>query len=120
MAKFLTPRNLAIGGGLGAAVLLFPRTRQTVNPVGEQNSNVFETPGVKNIGERYATQGGTETHMPGVATPRGSTEKQTSPQDTMNGTTSGKFKDRIADQKQDPNIVGKSLNQATLGVEKGK
>lgn len=35
------------------------------------NSNVFETPGVKNIGERYAAQGGTETHMPGVATPRG-------------------------------------------------
>ena len=34
MSKFLTPRNLAIGGGIGAAILLFPRTRQSVNPVG--------------------------------------------------------------------------------------
>lgn len=34
MSKFLTPRNLAIAGGVGAAVFLFPRTRQAVNPVG--------------------------------------------------------------------------------------
>ena len=69
---------------------------------------------MKNIGNRYATQGGTETHMPGVATPRGSLDKQTSPAD-HNGPASGKFNDRLADQKEDPNEVSKALNKATLG-----
>jgi hypothetical protein len=32
---------------------------------------MFETPGVKNVGDRYAAQGGTSTHLPGVATPLG-------------------------------------------------
>jgi hypothetical protein len=32
---------------------------------------MFETPGVKNVGDRYAAQGGSNTHLPGVATPRG-------------------------------------------------
>jgi hypothetical protein len=33
--------------------------------------NVFETPGVRNVADRYAAQGGTTTHLPGVATPLG-------------------------------------------------
>ena len=45
----------------------------------------------------------------------GSVEKQVSPQETPNGTTSGKFQERIADQKQDTNVVGKALGQATIG-----
>ena len=32
---------------------------------------MFETQGVKNVGDRYAAQGGSNTHMPAVATPRG-------------------------------------------------
>jgi hypothetical protein len=35
------------------------------------NRNIFETPGVRNVADRYAAQGGTATHLPGVATPRG-------------------------------------------------
>jgi hypothetical protein len=35
------------------------------------NRNIFETPGVRNVADRYAAQGGTTTHLPGVATPRG-------------------------------------------------
>jgi hypothetical protein len=39
----------------------------------DQNTyrNVFETPGVRNVADRYAAQGGTTTHLPGVATPLG-------------------------------------------------
>ena len=101
MSAWLRPRNFAIAGGIGAAVLLFPRTKSKaaeVSPVGlvlspftstkpkyqlhmltsslQTHSNPFETQGVKNIADRYSSGGATSTHTPGVATPRGDDSPQ--------------------------------------------
>merc|ERR1712183_966701 len=57
-----TPRNIAIGAGaVVAATFLFPRSTKKVAPM----ENMFETQGVKNVGDRYAAQGGFNTHLPG-------------------------------------------------------
>ena len=64
MAQYLKPRYIAIAGAGAAAIFLFPRTTAKVAPI----ANVFETPAVKNVGDRYSAGGGTNTHLPAVAT----------------------------------------------------
>merc|ERR1711915_573959 len=92
MSGFFRPRNLAIAaGGLGAAVVFFP----TSTPAG----NVFETPGVRNIGDIYSAGGGSTTHIPGVATKRGDPESNTSPNETPTGVDTPFFQERQAEQK---------------------
>merc|ERR1712014_43992 len=92
MSGFFRPRNLAIAaGGLGAAVVFFP----TSTPAG----NVFETPGVRNIGDRYSAGGGSTTHIPGVATKRGDPSNNSSPNETPTGVDTPFFQERQAEQK---------------------
>lgn len=81
----LTPRNVGIAvAAVGGAIYMFPRTASKASPMeyaginpprriaaNPNTRNVFETQGVKNVGSRYAAQGGSNTHLPGVATPLG-------------------------------------------------
>jgi len=114
----LTPRNIAIGAGaIGAAVVLFPRSAKKVAPM----DNIFETQGVKNVGDRYAAQGGTNTHLPAVATPRGNSEDTSSNQTHHKGPGTGIFEQTHADQKVGyPSETEAQFRKAHLGNEKGK
>ncbi|KAI7264377.1 hypothetical protein KC345_g8822 [Hortaea werneckii] len=91
MSGFFRPRNLAIAaGGLGAAVVFFP----TSTP-----GNVFETPGVRNIGARYSAGGASDTHVPGAATKRGDPSSKEAPNETPTGVDTPFFQERQAEQK---------------------
>jgi len=103
---------------------------------------MFETQGVKNVGDRYAAQGGTNTHMPGVATPRGkfmtllpslimwqradewnpgNSENTVSNQTHSKGVGTAAFENSHADQKvSDHTATGGQFMKAQLGNEKGK
>ncbi|RMY67684.1 hypothetical protein D0863_07624 [Hortaea werneckii] len=118
MSGFFRPRNLAIAaGGLGAVVVFFP----TSTPAG----NVFETPGVRNIGARYSAGGGSTTHVPGVATKRGvgvgDPESNTSPNETPTGVDTPFFQDRQAEQKVGtPGKLGSAYHAAHYGEANSK
>ncbi len=60
MDKLLRPRNLMILGVAITAAMFYPKA-----------PNVFETPGSKQIGDRWSAAGGKDTHTPGAATRRG-------------------------------------------------
>ncbi|GAB7332889.1 hypothetical protein MBLNU13_g04605t1 [Cladosporium sp. NU13] len=114
----LTPRNIAIGAGaVGAVAFLFPRSIKKVAPM----ENMFETQGVKNVGDRYAAQGGSNTHLPAVATPRGDPENTISNQTHAKGIGSGTFEQTQADQKVGyPTKTEAQFLKAQVGNEKGK
>lgn len=61
MSKFLTPRNIVIGAGAGAIFLFAPGIY----------GNMFRTPGVKNIENRFTAGGAAPDGKPAVATRRG-------------------------------------------------
>nr|OQO24552.1 hypothetical protein B0A51_06801 [Rachicladosporium sp. CCFEE 5018] len=110
-------RNLIVAAGVvGAGLFFFPRAAAKVTP------NAFETPGVKNIGDRYSAGGGTKTHLPGVATPRGNAEAVTSNQETMNGVGTPAFEAKHGDLKSPKmdNTASKAYRNAMLGNDKGK
>jgi len=109
----LTPRNLAIGvAAVGAAAFAFPRTVSKVAP-----ENVFETPGVRNVADRYAAQGGTTTHLPGVATPLGNPDSVASNQEKMKGLGTKQFSNTQSEQKVRPSS---KFLEAHTGDDKGK
>ncbi|KAM0722010.1 hypothetical protein Q7P37_002936 [Cladosporium fusiforme] len=116
--SFFTPRNMALAvGGAGALVFMFPRSAKAVAPT----SNVFETQAVQNVGSRYAAQGGSNTHMPAVATPLGNPENTISNQEHAKGVSTPTFEKSQADQKVGtPNSASAAFSKAHLGNEKGK
>jgi hypothetical protein len=101
---------------------------------------MFETPGVKNVGDRYAAQGGTSTHLPGVATPlgmfymrslhcshetntcaAGNADNTAANQTHMKGAGTAAFDKTHADQKVgQPTASEAQFSKAHLGNEKGK
>ena len=112
----------------------------------DQNTyrNVFETPGVRNVADRYAAQGGTTTHLPGVATPlgmfaipipcstvdasaasersltrfhAGNSDSVASNQEKMKGLGTKTFSDEKSEQKIHP---GSKFLEAHTGDAKGK
>ncbi|TKA37191.1 hypothetical protein B0A55_13437, partial [Friedmanniomyces simplex] len=95
MSRFLRPRNIAIAGGIGAALFLFPRTSAQVSPIG----NIFETPAVKSVGDRHAAGGASNTHTTGIATKRGDSSSTMSTQLNPKGLDSTHFQNDIAEQK---------------------
>ncbi|EMC91146.1 hypothetical protein BAUCODRAFT_316419 [Baudoinia panamericana UAMH 10762] len=87
------------------------------------HSNVFETPGVKNIGDRYAAGGASNTHQTGVATPRGNSDNTISNQSQPKGIDTPRFQKEQADQKiGDPSPPEAAFRSAHYGPnnEKGK
>ena len=109
----LTPRNVAIGAAaVVAASFAFPRTVGKVAP-----ENVFETHGVRNVADRYAAQGGTTTHLPGVATPLGNSDSVASNQEKMKGLGTKTFSDEKSEQKVH---TGSKFLEAHTGDAKGK
>ncbi|OQO07450.1 hypothetical protein B0A48_07147 [Cryoendolithus antarcticus] len=112
-------RNLIIAAGVvGAGVYFFPRAAAKVTP----NANAFQTPGVTNIGDRFSAGGGSNTHTPGVATPRGNAAATTSNQETMNGVGTSAFEAKHGDMKSPKmdNTASKAYRNAMLGNDKGK
>ncbi|KAK0265793.1 hypothetical protein LTR48_000200 [Friedmanniomyces endolithicus] len=95
MSGFLRPRNIAIVGGIGAALFLFPRTTAQISPV----TNIFETPAVKSVGDRHAAGGASNTHTTGVATKRGDSSNTMSSQINPKGLDSASFQTDIREQK---------------------
>ncbi|CAK4029523.1 Hypothetical predicted protein [Lecanosticta acicola] len=113
MSKFLTPRNAAIFAGVaGAAVFFLPSAK---------NAKPIETFGTQNIANAYSRGGGSHTHLPGVATPRGNAEQTASSQINPKGIDTPHFIENVADQKaHDQAGVKKMLNKSVYGQEKGK
>ncbi|CZT18052.1 uncharacterized protein RCC_03890 [Ramularia collo-cygni] len=114
MSQFFSPRNVAIGVGLGGLLFAVPRVME---------GKKIETFGSQNIAERYSAGGGTKTHLPGVATPRaGDPDNESSRK--MNGHTgigTKAFKENHEDQKVgDPGAIGKAWHQSQYGSDKGK
>lgn len=82
------PRNLLLlGGSIGATYYFYLKYG-------------FRTPGVKAIEDRYTSGGGTDTHLPAVATKRGDPNNvDTSRQQNAKGVNSKFFKEHVSDQK---------------------
>ena len=70
------------------------------------------TPGVQNIENRYSSGGGKKSHLPGAATPRGSSEKQDADTQKEQGLGSQGFEERVGEQR--PNVSG--LRSCMFGV----
>lgn len=81
--------------------------------------NPFRTPAVKQIEQRYSAAGGTATHMPGVATPRGNESNISSPANQPSGPSSSGFKDNVSDQRKDTSTVTAKFREAHYGNPKG-
>ncbi|EON69159.1 hypothetical protein W97_08517 [Coniosporium apollinis CBS 100218] len=78
--------------------------------------NVFETPGSKQIGDRWSAAGGKDTHTPGAATRRGDPDHVEPNQVKGGGIDSKHFQERVADQRPgDPGIFDKKWNKAHYG-----
>ncbi|KAF4553920.1 Hypothetical protein D9617_5g067950 [Elsinoe fawcettii] len=123
MSGLFRPRNLAIAGGAGIfAFFVLPRTSAAkVNPL--------NTPGVKNIEDRWSSGGGGNKHTPGVATPRGASDSSSNSELTGSNQINPKgipynhYKDNVADQKVDtaqPNKLTEKWWETHHGQEKGK
>ncbi|KAL1588334.1 hypothetical protein WHR41_02780 [Cladosporium halotolerans] len=117
MSHFTTRNMLLAAGGLGALAMFFPRTAKTVS----SKDSIFETQGVKNVGSRYAAQGGSNTHQPGVATPRGNPDNTISYQEHEKGLATPPFENSQSDQKVGySSAPAAQFYKATAGNEKGK
>jgi len=66
-----------------------------LNPIG----NIFRSPGVKNIEDRYSSGGGAKTHLPGSATPLGRSDLVTGNTEQQQGIGTEKFAKSQGDQK---------------------
>ncbi|SMQ52150.1 unnamed protein product [Zymoseptoria tritici ST99CH_3D7] len=99
--SFFTPRNFAIGAGSVAAIAYIVPKLTGGKPI--------ETFGSQNIADRYSAGGGSKTHLPGAATPRGegNPDNVTSNQTNPKGVDTKHFKENHSDQKQDNSPAGK-------------
>ncbi|KAF2142098.1 uncharacterized protein K452DRAFT_270839 [Aplosporella prunicola CBS 121167] len=87
------------------------------------SSNVFETPGSKNIADRWSAGGGSTTHTPAAATRRGDPQDTESraEQSARTGVDSEHFKEHLISQRPgEPGPFDKNWNKAHYGTEKGK
>ncbi|EGP86283.1 unnamed protein product [Zymoseptoria tritici ST99CH_1A5] len=112
--SFFTPRNFAIGAGSVAAIAYIVPKLTGGKPI--------ETFGSQNIADRYSAGGGSKTHLPGAATPRGegNPDNVTSNQTNPKGVDTKHFKENHSDQKQDNSPAGKVWQNSMYGNDKGK
>ncbi|EME39221.1 hypothetical protein DOTSEDRAFT_47812 [Dothistroma septosporum NZE10] len=106
-------RNAAIAAAaVGAGIFLIPSSKKSVP---------LETFATQNIANAYSRGGGSDTHLPGVATTRGKAEETMSNQINPRGVDSKHFVENVADQKLDDKIgPEKALTKMAYGQEKGK
>ncbi|USW57473.1 hypothetical protein Slin15195_G107920 [Septoria linicola] len=116
MSKFFTVPNVAAAAGLTGAVVYFA-----------SRENVFNTHGAENVANAYSRGGGSTTHLPGVATKRGTpgdAADTRSPQENPKGIDTDYFKEHHAQQKAGEAgggaPFGKKLNEASYGHKDGK
>jgi len=114
MNTLLKPRNIALAG-LGATLIAFlPRGAK-------ESASVPSSSGVKNIEQRFSSGGATDTHTPGAATRRGTSEDQLQPQKNPTGIDTAHFAENQASQRPgEPGPFDKAWNKSNYGVEKGK
>ncbi|OJD31110.1 uncharacterized protein BKCO1_5200080 [Diplodia corticola] len=106
MANLLRNKAVwAVGGALGVFYM--------VPKFSGNSDNVFETPGVQNIGERWSAGGGTPTHTPATATRRGDPHDTESPRDGPTSVNTEHFKEKLADQRV-ARVDGQGLEYCTL------
>ncbi|TVY25004.1 hypothetical protein LHYA1_G005146, partial [Lachnellula hyalina] len=74
------------------------------------------TPGVKSIEAAYSRAGASVHHTPGSASKLGSQEQADASASAHQGVGSAKFKDSISDQRQEPSVVGKMVNNLMNGT----
>ncbi|PBP22627.1 hypothetical protein BUE80_DR006633 [Diplocarpon rosae] len=79
--------------------------------LGSLLSGPFRTPGVKNIEAAYTRAGAASNHTPGAASTLGSQEQ---------GVGSSKVSEGSSDQRQEPSIIGKAVNNMLNGTGKTK
>ncbi|EKG14644.1 hypothetical protein MPH_08117 [Macrophomina phaseolina MS6] len=92
MANFL--RNKAVWAVSATVGALYFVPKLTGN-----KSNVFETPGTQNIGNRWSAGGGAPTHTPAGATKRGDPNSVEPSTHNPADVTSKAFQDNIASQR---------------------
>lgn len=66
--------------------------------------NVFHTPGVANIENRYSAGGGSKHHTPGAATKRGDSEQVEGNTANTQGIGSPQWQEQIGGQKPDVSV----------------
>ncbi|KAK3700131.1 hypothetical protein LTR37_016134 [Vermiconidia calcicola] len=127
MSGFITPRNVAIGGGILGAIFVIPRTMSQITPnapaSNATNSDTMSTHGVQNIENRFSSAGGSKNHTPAAGTPMGSESNITAHrQQESKGAGTPDFNKNHADQKDQRNQTGpeKVFNRTQLGSDKGK
>lgn len=117
MSRLFTTRNIFIAGGVVAVVYLFPRTRKTIVPT----DNPLETKAAQRVTDRYSAGGGSNTHLPAVATKLGDPSIVVSSQEKQTGVGTPSFDEKHASQKiGEPGVLEKTFRNATLGNDKGK
>ncbi|KAK4616275.1 hypothetical protein CLAFUW4_10346 [Fulvia fulva] len=108
-------RNAAIAAAaVGAGIFLIPSSKKSVP---------LETFGTQNIANAYSRGGGSDTHLPGIATTRGQgkAEETMSKQINPKGVDTKHFVENVADQKADDKSgPEKALTKMAYGQEKGK
>lgn len=66
--------------------------------------NIFHTPGVANIENRYSSGGGSKSHTPGAATKRGDPDHVEGNTANTQGIGSPKWQEQIGGQKPDVSV----------------
>ncbi|KAL1635697.1 hypothetical protein SLS58_010135 [Diplodia intermedia] len=109
MANLLKNKAVWVVGGALSLFYMVPK-------FSGNSDNVFETPGVQNIGDRWSAGGGTPTHTPAGATKRGDPHHNESSRDGSTSVNSEHFKDKHADQRHgEPGPIAKAWNTAHYG-----
>jgi len=102
------PRNLAAAAvGVAGVLYLIP-------------GNIFNTPATKGIGDAWSKGGGSTTHTPAIATPRGYAERTESNQVHAKGLDTEHFQENQASQRTgSAGPLDKPWNQAYHGTNEG-
>ncbi|KAK8168138.1 hypothetical protein BKA80DRAFT_266151 [Phyllosticta citrichinensis] len=80
-------------------------------------NGIFHTPATKQVAEAFSAGGGTHTHTPAVATPRGKRNEIHQHREGEGGLGSKHFHENFAAQRPDPpNPIAKKFNEAFLGM----
>ncbi|MCJ1243897.1 hypothetical protein MMC30_001094 [Trapelia coarctata] len=87
-----------------------------LNPIG----NIFRTPGVKQIEDRYTSAGGSPTHLPASATPLGRKDQVMGNTEQQQGVGTEKFAKTEGDQMPAPSPFDKAWYGTHYGHDKGK
>ncbi|KAJ4370579.1 hypothetical protein N0V83_005100 [Neocucurbitaria cava] len=112
MSPLSVPKIFMAGGAVGFGYYLYMRQHWFPNP--------YKTPAVQSIEDRYSSGGGAPTHLPPMASKRGSaTENDGRQHGPSKGPDSEWYKENMTNQPEEPVYPDKFYKQQ-YGNPKGK